>query len=165
MENSLNMIEALETIVADTREPNRPSATRSSVVSKAQALLATWTPYPAPPTRSRPHSSFIRAGGVREASYWVMIIFVKIHSISHDTILTFSICYGEGETPLLEVPFQNLSKAWEWATKGGFNVSQPTKIIVHGFGSSCSHVWVYEMRSALMSVVSVIFFDSYRIRN
>ncbi|KAG7203906.1 hypothetical protein KM043_013265 [Ampulex compressa] len=28
----------------------------------------------------------------------------------------------------------------------------PTKVIVHGFGSSCDHVWVYEMRSALMSV-------------
>lgn len=25
-------------------------------------------------------------------------------------------------------------------------------MIVHGFGSSCSHVWVYEMRSALMAV-------------
>lgn len=60
-----------------------------------------------------------------------------------------------GETPLLEVPFQNLSKAWDWATRGGFNASQPTKILVHGFGSSCSHVWVYEMRSALMAVVSL----------
>ncbi|XP_012288462.1 uncharacterized protein LOC105704100 [Orussus abietinus] len=28
----------------------------------------------------------------------------------------------------------------------------PTKVIVHGFGSGCEHVWVYEMRSALMSV-------------
>lgn len=28
----------------------------------------------------------------------------------------------------------------------------PTKVIVHGFGSDCDHVWVYEMRSALMSV-------------
>ncbi|CAD6204350.1 GSCOCG00009934001-RA-CDS, partial [Cotesia congregata] len=28
----------------------------------------------------------------------------------------------------------------------------PTKIIVHGFGSDCDNVWVYEMRSALMSV-------------
>ncbi|XP_015607899.1 uncharacterized protein LOC107273844 isoform X2 [Cephus cinctus] len=28
----------------------------------------------------------------------------------------------------------------------------PTKVIVHGFGSSCDHIWVYEMRSALMSV-------------
>ncbi|KAJ8668738.1 hypothetical protein QAD02_010401 [Eretmocerus hayati] len=29
----------------------------------------------------------------------------------------------------------------------------PTKVIVHGFGSSCDHVWVYEMRSALMAVI------------
>lgn len=28
------------------------------------------------------------------------------------------------------------------------------RIIVHGFGSSCSHVWIYEMRTALMAVVS-----------
>ena len=28
----------------------------------------------------------------------------------------------------------------------------PTKVIVHGFGSGCEHIWVYEMRSALMSV-------------
>lgn len=30
------------------------------------------------------------------------------------------------------------------------------RIIVHGFGSSCSHVWIYEMRTALMAVVSSI---------
>ncbi|XP_015116296.1 uncharacterized protein LOC107040644 [Diachasma alloeum] len=28
----------------------------------------------------------------------------------------------------------------------------PTKVIVHGFGSGCDHIWVYEMRSALISV-------------
>ncbi|XP_063989621.1 uncharacterized protein LOC135168927 isoform X2 [Diachasmimorpha longicaudata] len=27
----------------------------------------------------------------------------------------------------------------------------PTKVIVHGFGSGCDHIWVYEMRSALMA--------------
>lgn len=31
-----------------------------------------------------------------------------------------------------------------------------TRVIVHGFGSSCSHVWIYEMRAALMAVVSII---------
>lgn len=30
------------------------------------------------------------------------------------------------------------------------------RIIVHGFGSSCSHVWIYEMRTALMAVVSLL---------
>ena len=25
-----------------------------------------------------------------------------------------------------------------------------TRVIVHGFGSSCHHVWIYEMRTALM---------------
>lgn len=34
------------------------------------------------------------------------------------------------------------------------------RIIVHGFGSSCSHVWIYEMRTALMAVVSRILLNS-----
>lgn len=60
---------------------------------------------------------------------------------------------SRGDIPLLDIPFSNMSYVWTWAAKA-FNSSAPTKIIVHGFGSSCSHVWVYEMRSALMSVVS-----------
>lgn len=28
------------------------------------------------------------------------------------------------------------------------------RIIVHGFGSACPHVWVYELKTALMAVVS-----------
>lgn len=30
------------------------------------------------------------------------------------------------------------------------------RAIIHGFGSSCTHVWVYEMRTALMAVVIVL---------
>ncbi|XP_034240820.1 uncharacterized protein LOC117645041 [Thrips palmi] len=58
---------------------------------------------------------------------------------------------NRGDIPLLDVPFSNLSTVWADATRR-FNASSPTKVIVHGFGSSCSHVWVYEMRSALMAV-------------
>lgn len=58
------------------------------------------------------------------------------------------------DTPLMDVAFQNMSAVYDWAGKA-FNISAPTKVIVHGFGSSCTNVWVYEMRSALMSVVSV----------
>jgi len=36
-----------------------------------------------------------------------------------------------------------------------FNSSIPTKIIVHGFGSTCLRMWANEMRSALLSVVSL----------
>lgn len=64
---------------------------------------------------------------------------------------------SRGDTPLLDVSAQNVSSLWEWVGKA-FNVSSPTKVIVHGFGSSCSNVWVYEMRSALMSVVSIEIF-------
>jgi predicted alpha/beta-fold hydrolase len=34
---------------------------------------------------------------------------------------------------------------------GLLNATQ-LRIIVHGFGSSCDHVWIHEMRSALMAV-------------
>ncbi|GJQ83860.1 hypothetical protein Trydic_g6738 [Trypoxylus dichotomus] len=59
-----------------------------------------------------------------------------------------------------EVPFGNISDAFVWAKKG-FNSSLPTKIMIHGFGSDCSHIWVYEMRSALLTVedVNVICVD------
>lgn len=29
------------------------------------------------------------------------------------------------------------------------------RIIVHGFGAACRHVWIYEMRTALMAVVRI----------
>lgn len=63
---------------------------------------------------------------------------------------------ARGDTPLMDVPFSNLSAVFDWAGQA-YNVSAPTKIIVHGFGSSCEYVWAYEMRSALMSVVSPVF--------
>ncbi|GLG93818.1 Phospholipase A1, partial [Gryllus bimaculatus] len=66
---------------------------------------------------------------------------------------------GEGEgagagagitAPLVDVAFANRSAVL--ALRGAFDLAKPTKVIVHGFGSSCAHVWVYEMRSALMAV-------------
>ncbi|KAB0794450.1 hypothetical protein PPYR_11289 [Photinus pyralis] len=51
----------------------------------------------------------------------------------------------------LEIPFSNLSDAFNWGDRG-FNKELPTKVLIHGFGSDCSHIWVYEMRSALMAV-------------
>ncbi|KAL7299131.1 hypothetical protein TKK_0008209 [Trichogramma kaykai] len=49
----------------------------------------------------------------------------------------------------MEVPAENISE------KAGHTIDPklPTKVIVHGFGSSCDHVWVYEMRAALTAVV------------
>lgn len=32
------------------------------------------------------------------------------------------------------------------------------RAIIHGFGSSCTHVWVYEMRTALMAVVRYYYY-------
>ncbi|XP_037077008.1 pancreatic triacylglycerol lipase-like [Pollicipes pollicipes] len=34
-----------------------------------------------------------------------------------------------------------------------FNGSLPTKIIIHGFGSSCNRVWAHEMRQALLTTL------------
>ncbi|KAJ8960020.1 hypothetical protein NQ318_009456 [Aromia moschata] len=57
-------------------------------------------------------------------------------------------------SPPAEVPFEKLDEAFEWA-KQGFNNSLPTKVLIHGFGSDCSYIWVYEIRSALMAVEEV----------
>ncbi|KAL3267942.1 hypothetical protein HHI36_007079 [Cryptolaemus montrouzieri] len=61
---------------------------------------------------------------------------------------------GRSGTPPAEIPYYNISEAFEWANQG-FNKSLPTKVLIHGFGSGCTHIWVYEMRSALMAVVSI----------
>ena len=36
----------------------------------------------------------------------------------------------------------------------GYNVSLPTKVIIHGFGSTCGRAWASEMRLTLLAVVS-----------
>nr|XP_023021516.1 uncharacterized protein LOC111509893 [Leptinotarsa decemlineata] len=57
-------------------------------------------------------------------------------------------------SPPAEVPFEKMTEAFEWA-KQGFNSSLHTKVLIHGFGSDCSYIWVYEIRSALMAVEEV----------
>ena len=46
-------------------------------------------------------------------------------------------------------------------TSSNFNVSNPTKIIIHGFGSSCTKIWPREMRLSFLQVedVNVICVD------
>lgn len=47
----------------------------------------------------------------------------------------------------------NTKKAWQdLKSFEGLDVLS-VRVIVHGFGSSCPHVWIYEMRTALMAVV------------
>lgn len=64
-------------------------------------------------------------------------------------------------SPPAEVPFEKIEEAFEWA-KQGFNSNLPTKVLIHGFGSHCSYVWAYEIRSALMAVVRITF-NNYSI--
>ncbi|XP_022916020.2 uncharacterized protein [Onthophagus taurus] len=63
-------------------------------------------------------------------------------------------------TQPIEIPFSNITDAFDWSTKN-FNGTLPTKVMIHGFGSDCSHIWVYEMRSALLEEedVNVICVD------
>lgn len=48
----------------------------------------------------------------------------------------------------MEVPADDISDKINRA----IDPDLPTKVIVHGFGSNCHHLWVYDMRSALMSI-------------
>lgn len=54
---------------------------------------------------------------------------------------------GTSDSKAMKKVYQSL-KSFEGLDK------MSVRIIVHGFGSSCSHVWIYEMRTALMAVVS-----------
>ncbi|OWR50707.1 hypothetical protein KGM_207581 [Danaus plexippus plexippus] len=69
---------------------------------------------------------------------------VGTHFLLYSTI-------SRGDQPLIAVSAGNMSAAWNWAARA-FDTSRPTRVIVHGFGSNCDNVWVYEMRSALMAV-------------
>lgn len=79
--------------------------------------------------------------------------FSNKSSRSNKLLLIDLIYNFRGDQPLLAVSASNMSAAWSWATRA-FDSNRPTRIIVHGFGSNCDNVWVYEMRSALMAVVS-----------
>ncbi|XP_055384997.1 uncharacterized protein LOC129614431 [Condylostylus longicornis] len=81
------------------------------------------------------------------------------------------------ERPLFQIPWKNISEAFTPKTSvndgttedptpfsktsftlddlTGFDELQ-TKVIVHGFGSACPHVWIYEMKTALMAVENCI---------
>lgn len=69
---------------------------------------------------------------------------VGTHFLMYSTV-------SRGDQPLLAVSASNMSAAWGWAARA-FDPDKPTRVIVHGFGSNCDNVWVYEMRSALMAV-------------
>lgn len=46
-----------------------------------------------------------------------------------------------------------------------YNASLPSKVMIHGFGSSCQRIWAKEMRTALISVVSRPDRLSFRTRS
>lgn len=93
---------------------------------------------------------------------------------------------NRSDVPLLDIPYLNMSRMfYELNRNESANETFPTdnnstiltpeiqknilklksfegfdrlsiRVIVHGFGSACHHVWIYEMRTALMAVVSFI---------
>lgn len=90
--------------------------------------------------------------------YFCLLITTKLNYYYYYYFCYFflSFClYRRGDQPLLAVSASNMSAAWGWAARA-FDAARPTRVIVHGFGSNCENVWVYEMRSALMAVVSVV---------
>ncbi|XP_044017646.1 uncharacterized protein LOC122858662 isoform X1 [Aphidius gifuensis] len=56
-----------------------------------------------------------------------------------------------GSRKARSIPMEVLPDDINDKTHNSIDSDLPTKVIVHGFGSGCDHVWVYEMRSALMS--------------
>lgn len=85
-----------------------------------------------------------------------------------------NIFFFRTDRPLVDLSYMNMTEVWKQFGENGTSDSKAMKkifqslksfegldkmsvrIIVHGFGSSCSHVWIYEMRTALMAVVSSI---------
>lgn len=83
--------------------------------------------------------------------------------------MVFSAKNRSGETPFHEFAFKDIApniseSSTPTETQDRRNISAPiyeklgrtkfnsVRVIVHGFGSSCPHVWVYELMSALMAV-------------
>lgn len=91
---------------------------------------------------------------------------------------------SRSDRPLLELPYLGMNRVWsEWDGNSTTNLNttednstsridakrnnltlktfegldrMSVRIIVHGFGSACRHVWIYEMRTALMAVEDCI---------
>lgn len=56
-------------------------------------------------------------------------------------------------SPTYESSTSGPSRSWlSLHTFEGFD-NMSIRVIVHGFGAACRHVWIYEMRTALMAVV------------
>ncbi|XP_055844241.1 uncharacterized protein LOC129910759 [Episyrphus balteatus] len=85
---------------------------------------------------------------------------------------------NRSEQPLMEIPFVNMTSMFAKQNQTSQNVTTETttpltkssftlddlrgldelsiRVIVHGFGSACPHVWIYEMKTALMAVEDCI---------
>ena len=50
------------------------------------------------------------------------------------------------------IEYNNITSVLE----SSYNASLDTKIIIHGFGSSCNRVWPREMRLSFLAMVSVM---------
>lgn len=91
---------------------------------------------------------------------------------------------NRSDKPLLEIPYLNMSRMFDELSHDKDNTTESkfpsnttdltpelmknmimlkafegfdrmsVRVIVHGFGAACHHIWIYEMRTALMAVVS-----------
>ncbi|KAJ6636989.1 Inactive pancreatic lipase-related protein 1 [Pseudolycoriella hygida] len=87
-----------------------------------------------------------------------------------DTRFYFYSTKNRTDRPLVDLSYMNMTDVWNQFSENRSIESNANKkivqsiksfegldkmsvrVIVHGFGSSCSHVWIYEMRTALMAV-------------
>lgn len=96
---------------------------------------------------------------------------------------------NRSDKPLLEIPYLNMSRMFSELSHDNDNNTESkfpsnttdltpelmkniimlkafegfdrmsVRVIVHGFGAACHHVWIYEMRTALMAVVKYFEFN------
>lgn len=79
--------------------------------------------------------------------------YLKKRSLNETEILAVT---AENGTQITSLPSRKTSFRKTVITLddlSGFD-EMSVRIIVHGFGSACPHVWIYEMKTALMAVVS-----------
>ncbi|XP_055614938.1 uncharacterized protein LOC129761246 [Toxorhynchites rutilus septentrionalis] len=73
----------------------------------------------------------------------------EIAKTSNGTTPTSTVPKGQNNTT---APVKHRYEPEKIYEKFGSLENATMRVIIHGFGSSCTHVWVYEMRTALMAV-------------
>ena len=71
--------------------------------------------------------------------------------------------WANGTNDTVSIPVATGTSSTLLQTFGDLS-NRTVRVIVHGFGSNCGLVWIYEMRTALMAVVSCFFLHPTPLR-